>query len=108
MVNPLTLRGNMFGLQVIRDRLFEVEPFILANPPTPVTGSTGRHRGPSRLDAGGYITVTGHNFLVSEARVAMGIDWMTGKELAQAIPPANTQWIGQQLMSVCFDREAAA
>lgn len=28
---------------------------------------------------------------------AMRIDWMTNAELAQAIPPAYTQWIGQQL-----------
>ena len=102
MVNPITLRGNMFGLQVIRDRLFEIEPFILSSPLIPVEGSTGSHRGPSRLANGGYITVTGNNFLVDEARKAMGIDWMTGKELAQAIPPAYTEWIGNQLMSTCF------
>jgi DNA (cytosine-5)-methyltransferase 1 len=30
---------------------------------------------------------------------AMEIDWMTIKEMAQAIPPAYTEWIGQQLMA---------
>jgi DNA (cytosine-5)-methyltransferase 1 len=30
----------------------------------------------------------------------MGIDWMTRTELAQAIPPAYTEWIGKQLMEV--------
>jgi DNA (cytosine-5)-methyltransferase 1 len=29
----------------------------------------------------------------------MGIDWMTRDELAQAIPPAMTQFIGEQLMT---------
>jgi DNA (cytosine-5)-methyltransferase 1 len=28
----------------------------------------------------------------------MGIDWMTGDEIAEAIPPAYTQYIGEQLM----------
>jgi len=29
----------------------------------------------------------------------MGIDWMTQKELTQAIPPAFTRWIGEQLIA---------
>lgn len=29
---------------------------------------------------------------------AMGIDWMNGDELSQAIPPAYTAWIGRQLL----------
>lgn len=33
-------------------------------------------------------------------RTAMGIDWMTSEELAQAIPPAYTYWIGKQLRQV--------
>jgi len=28
---------------------------------------------------------------------AMGIDWMTNAELCQAVPPAYTEWIGQQI-----------
>lgn len=30
----------------------------------------------------------------------MGIDWMTGRELAESIPPAFTEWIGAQMMEV--------
>lgn len=30
---------------------------------------------------------------------AMGIDWMTLPELTEAIPPAYTQWVGEQLLA---------
>lgn len=35
-----------------------------------------------------------------DRRKAMGIDWMTNKELSQAIPPAYTYFIGRQLLAV--------
>ncbi|EKU99666.1 hypothetical protein Lepto7375DRAFT_1731 [Leptolyngbya sp. PCC 7375] len=109
LINPIKLRGNMFGLQVQRDRYFEVNPWIMSSPVVPIDGSCSSHRGKNRLYEGdGFITVTGCNFLVDEARQAMGIDWMIGKELAQAIPPAYTRWIGEQLMNVCFGKEAVA
>ncbi|NEZ54979.1 DNA cytosine methyltransferase [Adonisia turfae] len=109
LINPIKLRGNMFGLQVQRDRYFEVNPWIMSPPVVPISGSCSSHRGKNRLHTGdGFITVTGCNFLVDEARQAMGIDWMIGKELAQAIPPAYTRWIGEQLMNVCFGEEVAA
>lgn len=34
------------------------------------------------------------------AAVAMGIDWMEWGELKEAIPPAYTRWIGEQLIRV--------
>jgi DNA (cytosine-5)-methyltransferase 1 len=34
---------------------------------------------------------------LTEARAAMGIDWMTWPEIREAIPPAYTEHIGHQL-----------
>ena len=79
----------------------------MSSPVVPIDGNTGSHRGLSTLSKGGYITVAGHNFLVAEARQAMECPWMNGHELAQAIPPAYTRWIGEQLMGLCFAEDAA-
>jgi DNA (cytosine-5)-methyltransferase 1 len=40
-------------------------------------------------------------------REAMGIDWMTRAELSQAIPPAYTKWIGEQLISAIEEADRA-
>jgi DNA (cytosine-5)-methyltransferase 1 len=100
--SPATLCGLMFGLKVIRHRLFEAS-FLLMSPPHPrhpkgeLTGSckgysTGAH---------GYVTVAGNNFVREAGAKAMGIDWgMTRRELANAIPPAFTEFVGRQLRAV--------
>ena len=49
-----------------------------------------------RTDGGGGRPYKG---TADQARAIMGIDWMTKKELNEAIPPAYTEFIGQQLMS---------
>lgn len=44
------------------------------------------------------MSVSGHVAPIAEARRAMGIDWMTRDELAEAIPPAYSEFIGGQLL----------
>lgn len=105
MVAPITLCGTMFpGLRVLRHRLFETN-FPLVAPPHPefhplVFTHDKRKRHYGRLDQDtAFVQVTGGgNCTVTNARAAMGIEWMTKDELNEAIPPAYTEYIGNHLM----------
>jgi DNA (cytosine-5)-methyltransferase 1 len=44
------------------------------------------------------VTVAGHTFSLRAGSIAMGIDWMTRDELAEAIPPAFTEFVGRKLL----------
>jgi DNA (cytosine-5)-methyltransferase 1 len=102
----------MFGLTAIDDdgtvlhlrrhRLFESNVFLLlpalchherAKPVGGVYGGgLGRRARTKQIGRGGY---------TPSARVRsalLGIDWMTQVGLAEAIPPAYTEWIGAQLI----------
>ena len=94
---PVTLCGHMFGLRLYRHRLFETS-FPLAAPthqPHTLPASKAGHWVPGTI-----ISVAGHCAPIKEARAAMGIDWMPRNELAEAIPPAYTEWVGRQLLEV--------
>jgi DNA (cytosine-5)-methyltransferase 1 len=104
-VDGITLCGQMFGLEwddgtpLYRHRLFESTEFMLApgHPKHTKTLVSGRLlKGRARLN-NGYVIGGHQNGL--RAMGAMGIDWMTGNELSQAIPPAYTEWIGAQLLA---------
>jgi DNA (cytosine-5)-methyltransferase 1 len=104
LVNPVKLRGDMFGLRVLRERWFETNPWLLSPPmpPRPKDAYTNVSRGYSSFSAGAtYICVAGHNFSRADGAKAMAIDWMQARdELAQAIPPAYTEYIGKQMIRV--------
>jgi DNA (cytosine-5)-methyltransferase 1 len=98
--DPVMLCGSMFGLgsqgyQLQRHRIFESNRFFFppascahVGQPLPVYGHAG---GRSKRD--------GLKFPGTDAwREGMGISWMTGKELAEAIPPAFTEYIGRQIL----------
>lgn len=103
MDNPIMLCGTMFGLLVVRHRLFETSPSVTffnlkCSHERPVI-KAGRQ--PDH--AVHYHSVVGHFPDIPFAKQAMGIQWMQhGYELAEAIPPAYTHWIGQQMMRLCF------
>ena len=52
-----------------------------------------------RLDESEFITCCGHNFQAKSGKIAMQIDWMTRDEMAQAIPPAYSQYIAEQFLA---------
>jgi DNA (cytosine-5)-methyltransferase 1 len=102
MLEPaIVLCGSMFGLEVRRHRIFEgsvpiLPPFACdhSRPAVPVYGHTGAgaNRGRERE--------RGRSNGVADWRRAMGIEWMSRDELAEAIPPAYTEWLGAHLLEL--------
>jgi DNA (cytosine-5)-methyltransferase 1 len=110
LCEPITLCGTAFGLgtdraELRRHRLFETSWPIPMQPPCGhgqrrrVIGVYGGHGRDHRR------AFNGQDFPTSDRRIAMGIDWMTGAELSQAIPPAYTHFIGVQLMAALDQAE---
>ena len=99
----LTLCGEMFGLSVIRHRYFEVSGFA-ARPPEHIP-HRGRVKGwrHGEFFDGPYFAVYGEGGgkgSVAEWQDAMGMHWTDNRHsIAEAIPPAYTEFIGDQLMA---------
>jgi DNA (cytosine-5)-methyltransferase 1 len=99
--NPVKLCGSSFNLAVRRHRLFECS-FPLLVPPCDHSRQSGdywtswRPNGEKRRAK--VVQVYGNAGDRTHWNEAMGIDWMEWKELAEAIPPAYTEHIGQWLM----------
>lgn len=105
---PLMLCGSMFGLRVRRHRLFESPVFLFAQ--QCAHRRQGRPVGVLNWGSWGHEIPSGGRLAASlaDAQDAMGIDWMRRAELAEAIPPAYTEYIGRQLLRhVLAGREAA-
>lgn len=114
LIDPVTLCGTMFpGLRVIRHRLFEsnvilIEPMHGRHPLVFTHDKRKAHYGQIDQNSS-YVQVTGGgNCTVTNARAAMGIDWMTKHELNEAIPPVYTEWIGTQLLSAVRQHAGAS
>lgn len=108
----IVLCGSMFGLgaegaALRRHRHFETNFPVLAPSCSHqkggrVIGVYGGHGRDRRR------TVNGQDFSVAARRIAMGIDWMTGTELSQAIPPAYSEYIGRAALAVMNSRKREA
>lgn len=107
LIDPIELCGTTFGLTLFRHRLFECSEFLLTPPHTP--------HGKRAIGVDGYCCVAGNGGNIDANRrggpvprdhrrlgawrKAMAIDWMTRDEITQAVPPAYTRWIGEQLIA---------
>lgn len=103
LIEPAILCGTMFPeLRVLRHRLFETNfpvevPEHRKHPLCHTLDKRKAHYG--RTDEWkDYVSVNGGgNCTVGAAMDAMDIDWMTKRELNEAIPPAYAAYIGRQL-----------
>ena len=87
----------MLGFDLNRHRYFETSFYAV--------GMQCQHRRGKTIGVYGNGTNSYHRnkfgrcVTIGELRQAMDIDWMTRKELTQAIPPAYTEFIGKQLLA---------
>lgn len=101
LLNPIQLCGSSFGLRVRRHRIFESNLNLIGSvcrhkeqgQPMDVSG-TGGQRVNRRVGDHGGGCCKPHN--IQEAQHAMGINWMNRIEIAQAIPPAYSEFLGHQ------------
>jgi DNA (cytosine-5)-methyltransferase 1 len=96
LINAVTVCGSFFGLKVRRHRLFESNLQLVGTKcqhkeqgrPVGIYGSMR-----DEIPSGGKTAES-----MDQAKEAMGIDWMLWGELVEAIPPAYSLYIGEQLV----------
>jgi hypothetical protein len=96
----LLLCGVMFGLPIARHRIFEMRDLMMSPCHPRCSGVAKRY-----AEAKGWdprdMTVTGKGRRAGTSErwaEVIGIDWMTQHGMREAIPPAYTEFIGQQLI----------
>ncbi|MDJ0010122.1 DNA methylase [Gordonia alkanivorans] len=106
----VVLCGEMFGLSVIRHRLFEINNAVVPQPAhKPHRGRVAGYRHGTWYD-GPYFAVYGDGGgkgSVAQWQQAMGIDWTNvRKEIAESIPPAYAEYIGRHLIQQLNHQQA--
>jgi DNA (cytosine-5)-methyltransferase 1 len=103
----IVLNGDMFRLQVLRSRKFELNNFFMMQPSKPKKLGTVLNgdyamcvgKGQLKVKNGKKFNVPGNNIQEVWSN-AMGIYWMTTNEMREAIPPSYTQYIGQFFFNI--------
>ena len=113
LINPISLCGTQFkNIYTQRKRIFESNvnlkpPEIPAQKKKTPTAGNG-------FGQDGFISICGSGGVkgMNEKQIALywgfalgGIDWMSRSELAEAIPPVYTEFIGKQLIKHIKERE---
>jgi DNA (cytosine-5)-methyltransferase 1 len=94
LIDPIQICGSAFGLKVRRHRLFESNLNFKGTQCNHTTRPVGVYGSLNdEIPKGGKTAET-----IEQARDAMGIEWMIWGELVEAIPPAYTHYIGNQIM----------
>lgn len=108
--DPVILCGSMFDAYPRRHRLFETN-WGMAQPPHP--SCKGRDKAYSEANGIDYrdMSVTGKSRRTGSIDVwkkLMGMDWpgLRGSDLAEAIPPRYSRYVGQQFMAQELARAA--
>jgi DNA (cytosine-5)-methyltransferase 1 len=105
MPGSLTLCGSEFGLRS-GDRILKRHRKFLSNVLLMGAGGctcSGQAIGGVYGNGGAGQMTRGFRFDHKRAAQALGIDWMSVKGQAQSIPPAYTQFIGEQLLASHHD-----
>ncbi len=103
LINPIMLCGTYFDLRVYRHRYFESNVTLTApshynhNDSTPSAGNGKSPKGFISVCGTGGVRGMKADEIVKYWSYAMGIDWMIRDELAEAIPPTYTEFIGRQV-----------
>jgi DNA (cytosine-5)-methyltransferase 1 len=106
LIEPVTLCGSSFGLDVRRHRLFESNIPLMA-PPCDHSWQTPRFKpATNRTNLRRTVEVGVWRIPLDVQQKAMGIDWMELRELSEAIPPAYTEWLGRQILDHAKEKAA--
>lgn len=92
------LCGSSFGLDVRRHRWFESSVPMMSPPCAHGLQKPRFAHATNRRNLRRTVEIGVWRIPLSVQQAAMGIDWMTLEELTEAIPPAYTEFIGDQLM----------